>query len=493
MDQVLDETYQYLADIHKMTKEQVVIVNADIDMFKQITSNKYSDIQREIEEEKKRRLININEYYQKAKKMITEMLDKKETLEAVIHSIQLYGQHLSNVSEYDLTSSILLILLKSEEMCKSVPEPRLNGFLTWSEWYVKGEVHEVRVEWVGEVNVESDQQLTTVAGQSVTRGDRGVRKLNTFTTQCNGDVTGMVSYHNYIFIVHDNNEKLFVYDERGRLRKYVLIYCKKNNVIMGNPKGLCLVRCHGGRHSLVINDCPGQCLWWLTTEKQTGDVKLGQPQRHTFHYYPHGMSSDRSGRAVVANFCTKCVYVYSHPGHYVICIQLSINVRPWYVLADRSDGYVVKQGPVELIWVNSAGQVTRRYTDQPDVRPEHITSDGTDLLVSDLDNHCVHIVTREGRHDGHLITDIDPTCVCLNPAGHRLWVAYKGKDDMMRVMEMSYTAQSSAVTSPVTSTTLKTSALSLYTTIGNMGLYFYLLFISFILYLMYMFVCVVYF
>ena len=54
MDQVLDETYQYLADIHKMTKGQVVIVNADIDMFKQITSNKYSDIQREIEEEKKR-------------------------------------------------------------------------------------------------------------------------------------------------------------------------------------------------------------------------------------------------------------------------------------------------------------------------------------------------------------------------------------------------------------------------------------------------------
>ena len=57
----------------------------------------------------------------------------------------------------------------------------------------------------------------------------------------------------------------------------------------------------------------------------------------------------------------------------------------------------------------------------------------------------------EGRHDGHLNTDIDHTCVCLDPAGRRLWVAYKGQDDKKHVMEMSYTPQSSAVTSPMTS------------------------------------------
>ena len=70
--------------------------------------------------------------------------------------------------------------------------------------------------------------------------------------------------------------------------------------------------------------------------------------------------------------------------------------------------------------------------------------------MSDLYHRCVHIVTKEGRHDGHLITDIDPTCVCLDPAGRRLWVAYKGKDDKRYVMEMSYTPQLSAVTSQVT-------------------------------------------
>ena len=85
------------------------------------------------------------------------------------------------------------------------------------------------------------------------------------------------------------------------------------------------------------------------------------------------------------------------------------------------------------------------------VSADHMIDDGTYLLVSDPDHHCVHRVTMEGKHDGHLITDIDPTRVCLDPAGRRLWMAYKGKDDNRHVMEMSYTPQSSAVMSPVTS------------------------------------------
>ena len=89
----------------------------------------------------------------------------------------------------------------------------------------------------------------------------------------------------------------------------------------------------------------------------------------------------------------------------------------------------------ELSWVNSAGQLTRRYADHPDIRSHRIVDDGNDLLVSDLDSQSVHKVSRDGRHDGHLITDLDPTCVCLDPAGRRLWVAYEGNDDKRHVME----------------------------------------------------------
>ena len=453
LDHLLTQTDQSLNAIHKaikVTQEQAVKVKADVTKLKHQTSAAYSAIQRHLEQEEERHLASIDEYYQQAEKLIAETLDKQETLEAVLHSIQLYGQHLSKGSAYDFTANVNSLVKRSEEVNKSVPELRWKVDLTWSHW----KVNKVRLVREGGVNVESDQQLTTVPGQSVTNGDRDVRQLNTFTTQCNNEVRGMVVYHNHLFIVHYGHDKLYVYDEGGRLKRSVHIYCQKNKTNMSCPHGICLVQGEENTHSLVISDYNDWCLWWLTTEKQAGDVKLGQPQQHKLHYHPCGVSTDRSGRAVVADSGDKRVYVYSHPVTY---LQLSRDVDPYQALTDQSDGYVVSHGRL-LSWVNSAGQVTCRYTDQPDVCANHIIYDGTDLLVSDLDNHCVHIVTREGRHDGHLITDIDPTCVCLDPAGRRPWVAYKGKDDMMRVMEMSYTAQSSvtsAQTSSVCSLTLK--------------------------------------
>ena len=178
---------------------------------------------------------------------------------------------------------------------------------------------------------------------------------------------------------------------------------------------------------------------------------------------------------MVADFMNRRVYVFSHPGRHFKCLQLSGDVYPFQMLSDHSDGYVVNHDlSGQLSWVNSAGQEIRRYSDQPDVCAHHIVDDGTHLLVSDIQNHCVHIVTREGRHDGHLITDIDPTCVCLDPAGRRLWVAHKGKDGKRKVMEMSYTPQSSTVTSPVTSAlTASVCSLTVKVNLPKTPIFFY--------------------
>ena len=453
LDHVLAQTDQSLKAIHKaikVTQKQTPKVKADVTKLKQQTSAAYRAIQRHVEEQEQCHLASINEYYQQAEKVIAETLDKQETLEAVLHSIQLYGQHLSKGSAYDMTTNVKSLVKRSEEeVSKSVPELRWKVDLTWSDWEVKDEVDRVRLVREGEVKVESDQQMTTVTGQSVTRGDRGVRQLNTFTTECVKEVRAMVSYHNYLFIVQSYHSKLYVYDEGGRLKRSVQISSKRCA-----PQGMCLVQGEGGTHSLVISDNHGQCLSWLTTQKQAGDVKLGHPQQHKVHYRPCGVSTDRSGRAVVADCDNRRVYVYSHPGRHITCLQLSGDVYPWQALTDQSDGYVVRDGwSVHLSWVNSAGQVTRRYTDQPAVRPEYIIDSGRHLLVSDLQNRCVHILTREGRHEGHLITDIHPTRVCLDPAGRRLWLAYRGKDGRTQLMEMSYTPRSSCLpaTSPATS------------------------------------------
>ena len=118
----------------------------------------------------------------------------------------------------------------------------------------------------------------------------------------------MASYHNHLFIVHRSHDKLYVYDERGTLKRSVQI--PGYNIC--DSQGMCLVQGERDTHSLVISDHDGRCLWWLTTEKQAGDVKLGQPQQHKLQYQPRGISTDRSGRAVMADYSDNTSRVYSY-------------------------------------------------------------------------------------------------------------------------------------------------------------------------------------
>ena len=315
LDQVLSRTEHSLKAIHKAieeTQRQTVKVRADVTKLMQQTSAAYRAIRRHVKEQEERHLASIDECYQQTEKVIAETLDKQETLRDAFHSIMLRGQHLSKGSAYDLITNLRSLVKRSEEVSKSVPELRWNLDLTWSDWKVKGEVDRVRLVREGEVNVESDQQLTTVTGQSVTRGDHNVRQLSNslfvFTTKT--EVTGMLSYHNHLFIVKYGDARLYVFGERQLKRSVHIhswIFLK-----MGNPIDMCLVQGEGDPHSLVICDRLGQCLWWVTTEKQEDDVKLGYPQHHNLQYNPFGVSSDRSGRAFETDYDKYCVHVYSH-------------------------------------------------------------------------------------------------------------------------------------------------------------------------------------
>ena len=230
--------------------------------------------------------------------MIAETLDRQETLQAVLHSLQLYGQHLSNGSAYDLTTNIRSLVKRAEVLNKSLPELRWKVDLTWSDWGVNGDEDRVRL----------------------VREDGGNVESNTFTTQCNSDVNGMVSYHNHVLIVHCDHDKLYVYDERGRLKRSVQVYSQKTKCKMVNPYDMCLVHGERDTHSLVISDHNGQCLWWVTTEEQGDDVKIGQPQQQKLKYKPSGVGTDRSGRAMVADYGERRVYACSHPGRH--CTRL---------------------------------------------------------------------------------------------------------------------------------------------------------------------------
>ena len=258
----------------------------------------------------------------------------------------------------------------------------------------------------------------------------------------------MTSYHNHLYIVHQNDDNLYVY-ENDKMKKSVAIYCNEDK--MRTPHGVCLVKTTRVPHSLVISDHDGQCLWWLPIENHADDVKLGQPKQHDLHYHPNGLSIDGSGRAVVADMKNSCIYVYSQPGEHTKFLKLARVLYPQLALADLSGGYVILhcisneqlcgRPTYELLWVSWAGIRLSCYTDQPAVQPYHIVNDGTDLLVCDRYNRCVHTVTKNGKYHGYVINDIDPICLCLDHAGHYLWVAYKGKGKHVHVKKIMKTPE----------------------------------------------------
>ena len=183
LDRVLVQTDRVLEAIHnviKVTQGQAVKVKADITNLKQKTSAAYRAIQRHVDELEECHLSSIDDCYQRVEKVIAETRNKQETLQAGLHSIQLYGQHLPKGSEHDLTLRIRSLVKRSEEeMSKSIPELRWKVDITWSDWEVKGEVDRVSLVREGEVNVENDQQLTSVSRQSL-KGNRTVRHIKNF-------------------------------------------------------------------------------------------------------------------------------------------------------------------------------------------------------------------------------------------------------------------------------------------------------------------------
>ena len=228
-------------------------------------------------------------------------------------------------------------------------------------------------------------------------GGGDINQVTPFTTQYEDySVTGIVTYNDHLMVVHYGHDTIYLYDVNMGLKRSVKV------TDMSSPQGLCLVKRDATQH-LVVADY-GECLWWLTVDSQAGQVRLGQPIKHNLGYNPHSAVTDINGHALVSDFHNRRLYIYSQPVQTGVCVQLPQGVHSLPAVSDPSGGYVVSDF-YKLVWVTSGGQVTRRYTEQPAVSAFHMVYQGSHLLAADQDNHCVHKVTREGSHAGHLLTE----------------------------------------------------------------------------------------
>ena len=80
--------------------------------------------------------------------------------------------------------------------------------------------------------------------------------------------------------------------------------------------------------------------------------------------------------------------------------------------------------------MTSTGQVARCYTGQLVVGARHMVHDGTNTLVADYEQHCVHMVTNDSRHISHLLTKqkhrvYKPRRVWFDKTHDSLWLGSK--------------------------------------------------------------------
>ena len=425
LDQVLSQTDNYLRAIKKAirnTEKEAIKVKADVDDLKNQTSASYEAIIQHVKREQQKQIEEIDNAYQRVDKLISEKLDTHQTTEATLESIQLYGNQLKKKGTvYDLMTNVKELIDRCEKSGKECSKIKTMNFA-------------VKVDW-GECGVDVKGVRLIEGG-----GDTGVtvgseQKITTFPTQRqrNG-ISGIVAFHNHLMVVHYCHDVIYVYDDMMRLKTSVKV------PDMSNPLGICLVEGGAATQHLVVADCGEQCLWWLRLESQVGQVRLGQPIKHNLGYDPWCVVADPNGHTLVTDYHNSRLYIYCQPVQTGACVQLSQDVKPHTAVSDPSGGYLIRDQGNELVWVASGGQVTRRYNDQPDICAVHMVHRGTDWLVADSDNHCIHVVTGEGRHAGHLVTGQqggeNPWGISVDTDHHCVWVGntdHHGKHNMMKV------------------------------------------------------------
>ena len=427
LDQVLSQTDKYLRAVKKairITEKEAIKVKADVDDLKNQTSASYEAIIQHLKREQQKQIEEIDNVYKRVKKIILEKLDTHQTTEATLESIQLYGDHLKQKGTvYDLMTNVKGLIVRCEKSGKECSKIKTMSF-------------DVKVDW-GECGVDVKEVRLIEGG-----GDTGVtvgndQKITAFPTEWESNsLSGIVAFHNHLMVVHYYHDVIYVYDDMMRLKTSVKV------PRMMYPRGLCLVEGGAATQHLVVADYSGQCLWWLRLESQAGQVRLSQPIKHNLGYHPQSVVTDINGHALVSDYTNRRLYMYSQPVQTVTCVQLSQDVKPQSAVSDPSGGYLIRHQDGKLLWVTSGGQVTHRYNDQPDVRAAHMVHRGTDWLVTDPDNHCIHVVTGEGRHAGHLVTGQqgvrDPRCISVDTDHHCVWVGHTGQDRKKQMMKMEH-------------------------------------------------------
>ena len=211
---------------------------------------------------------------------------------------------------------------------------------------------------------------------SKTEGDGEITR---FTV--GGTVRGICLYNNTIFTVKNSSSILYMYSTTGGLIKEHTIpgMTYPIDIILRKHDN------HGNNDKLVISDYHKHCLY-LVPVKTVGDkCELGTTQSQKLENKPLGVCVNNRNNSVVADSNGECLHVYKDSGE-MCTVRLPSGVKPRYLSADPSGGYVITENVYgQITWIDEKGMEKERHRSTA----YHVALSDLQDIVADIDNRYI--------------------------------------------------------------------------------------------------------
>ena len=256
------------------------------------------------------------------------------------------------------------------------------------------------IMWTSQIKMNSEirhQGLVDMAESAVTenvRIDKQVKEVSRIDIHAPdyGILTGMVVYHQRVYVVYHKGLIVYCYTPDGSLsHKYEHKGGEKASV-----RGMCLMK-DEDTAMLVISDVTSKSLIWIQI---TDDVTMDHHHTLPLDYSPRGSCVDQ-GDLMVCDPDNHKIHRYAHDGQTLTVINLPHYVNPWGVTRD-GDQYVVSDYSYEqVVLIDNKGQEKTSYKD--DIQgvkmrgPRGIITDPhRGVLMANYDHNQVLLLRRTG-------------------------------------------------------------------------------------------------
>ena len=369
------------------TKQQIEQAEADIDDACDNVKSAFKLMHAKLDEEEKTLLSEMREARKLVKKTGDVTADSQKMTLASLTSCR--EKLVDKGSDYDyVTVTDSLQRDVENHFCGELP-----GFEWNSEIVKEGKIRETN--YAGRVEIKQSEQIKELKlkaknlEEDEVKEEMEVKKVCRIPQQKQTFVRGMVIYNEYVYTVHGKGLTIYCYARNGAFVSKYDHEGGADTVI----EGMCLMM-SGNTPMLVVSAHNKRNLVWIKINHAT------MVHHHTqqLNYRPFQSYNDRH-QLMVCNYSSK-IHRYSCDGQSLEVISLPDDVTPWAVTR-YGDKYVISDYcDRQIVLINKAGQVKRRYKD--DIhgvkigRAFDVTSgpNGT-VLVADPENHQVLMVNLE--------------------------------------------------------------------------------------------------